>query len=336
VPAPRRTLHATTDAAALLGAELLVTDKIVANFVETMAICRCGAVTNDNVDKMPRLVVNAKNAAPTHPFPVGKEGWGRQMRLRSRLSSLGLAVTAEEPRPRIADHIAPLIVERTTRPIAAWAPDRIRRCVGGIGDVAGLHRIGWISRVRNRAADDGASSKRPRMPNPMASLAAVDTVVHLSREMILRKIYPGVDVRTARSRLIDENRIAAGDVALARSARDAITAARMAEDHPELARDPVLIDRARKLQAFFSQPFYVAEPVTKRLGSHVSREEGAKRGKTNTALSAIDGQRKARAALVDDRNREAGAPGKPEGGTRQCGRPKPPDGDRGGADPLCR
>src|SRR5260370_6481944 len=125
--------------------------------------------------------------------------------------------------------------------------------------------------------------------------------------MILRKIYPGVDVRTARSRLIDENRIAAGDVALARSARDAITAARMAEDHPELARVLVVRDRARTLQWLFSQPFYVAEPVTKRLGSHVSREEGAKRGKTNTALSAIDGQRKARAALVDDRNREAGA-----------------------------
>ena len=83
----------------------------------------------------------------------------------------------------------------------------------------------------------------------------------------------GVDVRTARSRLIDENRIAAGDVALANAARDAIAAARMAEDHPELAGDPVLIDRARKLQAYFSQPFYVAEPFTKRPGSHVSRAD---------------------------------------------------------------
>jgi F-type H+/Na+-transporting ATPase subunit beta len=91
--------------------------------------------------------------------------------------------------------------------------------------------------------------------------------------MILRKTYPGVDVRTARSRLIDENRMAAGDVAIARAARDAIAAARMAEDHPELARDPVLIDRAAKLQAFFSQPFYVAEPYTERPGSHVSRTD---------------------------------------------------------------
>jgi hypothetical protein len=34
-------------------------------------------------------------------------------------------------------------------------------------------------------------------------------------------------------------------------------------------------------------------------------EEAARRGKTNTALSAIEGQRKARAGLVDERRREA-------------------------------
>ena len=35
-------------------------------------------------------------------------------------------------------------------------------------------------------------------------------------------------------------------------------------------------------------------------------EEAAKRGKTNTALSAMEAQRKARASLVDERKREAG------------------------------
>jgi F-type H+/Na+-transporting ATPase subunit beta len=38
-----------------------------------------------------------------------------------------------------------------------------------------------------------------------------------------------------------------------------------------LARDPVLSERAAKLQAFFSQPFFVAEPYTKRPGSIVAR-----------------------------------------------------------------
>ena len=35
-------------------------------------------------------------------------------------------------------------------------------------------------------------------------------------------------------------------------------------------------------------------------------EEAAKRGRTNTALSAMEGQRRARAGLVDERNRKAG------------------------------
>jgi hypothetical protein len=38
----------------------------------------------------------------------------------------------------------------------------------------------------------------------------------------------------------------------------------------------------------------------------VAIEEAAKRGKTNAALAAIEGQRKARAGLVDERKREAG------------------------------
>ena len=40
-------------------------------------------------------------------------------------------------------------------------------------------------------------------------------------------------------------------------------------------------------------------------------EEAARRGKTNAALAAIEGQRKARAGLVDERKREAAAPWEP-------------------------
>jgi RNA polymerase sigma factor (sigma-70 family) len=113
----------------------------------------------------------------------------------------------------------------------------------------------------------------PWTAETLAALAPVDTVVHLARDMILQKNYPGVDVRTTRSRLIDESRIAADDVALAREAREAIASWRRALDNPDTARDPVLLERARKLQAFFSQPFFVAEPFTKRPGSFVSRAD---------------------------------------------------------------
>jgi hypothetical protein len=47
--------------------------------------------------------------------------------------------------------------------------------------------------------------------------------------------------------------------------------------------------------------------LDRRLGQiDTTIEEAAKRGRTNAALSAMEGQRKARGALVDERNREAG------------------------------
>ena len=116
----------------------------------------------------------------------------------------------------------------------------------------------------------------PWTAEALAALAPVDTVVQLARAMILRKNYPGVDVLTTRSRLLDDNLVGAADVEIARRVREAIALLRAAQENPALAPDPVLLARARKLQAFFSQPFFVAEPFTKRPGSYVSRADAVR------------------------------------------------------------
>jgi hypothetical protein len=60
------------------------------------------------------------------------------------------------------------------------------------------------------------------------------------------------------------------------------------------------------LAAKISVQSHTIADLDRRLGQIDSAiEEAAKRGKTNTALSAIEGQRKARQALVDERKREA-------------------------------
>src|SRR6266436_1301398 len=146
-------------------------------------IYRCVAVTNDsteNADKMSRSVERAKNTAP-HPSPASGRGrvGGRHMPFaRRRPCGPVLVLRAEEPRPRIADHVAPLVVERTTRPIAARTSDRISPGVGRIGHVARRHRIGRICRVRNRAADDGAGCKATdnAEPDSAAATARVSVV----------------------------------------------------------------------------------------------------------------------------------------------------------------
>ena len=113
----------------------------------------------------------------------------------------------------------------------------------------------------------------PWTAEELESFAPVDTLIHLSRQMILRKNYPGVDVMTTRSRLLDDALIGQEEVAIAQSARDAIGSRRLAEEDPTVSADPIALERAKKVQAFFSQPFFVAEPYTKRPGSHVSRAD---------------------------------------------------------------
>jgi hypothetical protein len=61
------------------------------------------------------------------------------------------------------------------------------------------------------------------------------------------------------------------------------------------------------LTARLESQIHIVGDLDRRLGQiDATIEEAAKRGRTNAALSAIDSQRKARAALVDERNREAG------------------------------
>jgi RNA polymerase sigma factor (sigma-70 family) len=113
----------------------------------------------------------------------------------------------------------------------------------------------------------------PWTAEKLAGLAPIDTVIQLSRKMILAKNYPGVDVLTARSRLLDEHLIGEDDIDLARRIRETIAEWRRAEEAADSSADPILLERARKLQAFFSQPYYVAEPFTQRPGSHVTRAD---------------------------------------------------------------
>jgi len=67
-----------------------------------------------------------------------------------------------------------------------------------------------------------------------AALAPVDTVVQLARKMILAKIYPGVDVLTARSRLLDDHRVNAFHLDIADRARRAIAALRIADENRKI------------------------------------------------------------------------------------------------------
>ena len=110
----------------------------------------------------------------------------------------------------------------------------------------------------------------PWTAEALATLGPVDTVVRISRERIKAKLYPGVDVLTSRSGLFATDAVSAEHTRIAERVRAALTVRWASNGFANEDTTDVTLARARKLQNFFGQPFFYAEPWTKRPGSYVS------------------------------------------------------------------
>lgn len=115
--------------------------------------------------------------------------------------------------------------------------------------------------------------EEPWTADRLSAFATADVVIHLSREVAKAKIYPAVDLRTSRSRLLETKAVGDEHVGLAARVRQALTALWDTDDLPDAAGDPVVLERSRKLANYFAQPFFVAEPYTHRPGTYVALEE---------------------------------------------------------------
>jgi RNA polymerase sigma factor (sigma-70 family) len=109
----------------------------------------------------------------------------------------------------------------------------------------------------------------------LARLPAVDAVVRLSQGLAQLRIYPTVDAVLSSSRRPDTVPVDPEHARIAARVRELLVAA-AADGGPRVppagAAD-LLKRRARKLWLFFAQPFFVAEPYTRRPGVFVSRAE---------------------------------------------------------------
>jgi len=123
------------------------------------------------------------------------------------------------------------------------------------------------------------TAEGPWNSDRLDELASVDSVIRLSREMAVRKIYPCVDVSTSRSRLLDTGAVDAAHGPIATRAREALD-----KLWSGACGDPTFLERARKLANYFTQPFFCAEPWTKRPGTHVPLAEALK-----TCADILDG-----------------------------------------------
>ncbi|MCF6224939.1 MAG: F0F1 ATP synthase subunit beta [Xanthomonadales bacterium] len=117
-------------------------------------------------------------------------------------------------------------------------------------------------------------------PSPATTFAHLDATLVLSRQIAELGIYPAVDPLDSTSRLLDPNVIGVEHYNVARNVQGVLQRYKELKDiiailgMDELSEeDKSIVARARKIQRFLSQPFFVAEVFTGSPGKFVSLKE---------------------------------------------------------------
>ena len=113
-------------------------------------------------------------------------------------------------------------------------------------------------------------------PAPAASFAHLDAKTVLSRDIAAQAIFPAVDPLDSTSRIMDPLVIGEEHYRTARSVQEVLQQYKALKDiiailgMDELSEeDKLIVARARKIQRFLSQPFFVAEQFTNSPGKFV-------------------------------------------------------------------
>ncbi len=117
-------------------------------------------------------------------------------------------------------------------------------------------------------------------PAPVVTFTHLDATIALERSIVEKGIYPAVDPLASTSRILDPNIVGADHYTTAREVQRVLQRYKDLQDIiailgiDELSEDDKLVvARARKIERFFSQPFYVAERFTGIPGSYVPLKE---------------------------------------------------------------
>jgi F-type H+-transporting ATPase subunit beta len=117
-------------------------------------------------------------------------------------------------------------------------------------------------------------------PSPATTFAHLDATLVLARSIAEQGIYPAVDPLDSTSRLLDPNLIGQEHYDVARSVQGVLQRYKELKDiiailgMDELSEeDKAIVARARKVQRFLSQPFFVAETFTGSAGKYVTLKE---------------------------------------------------------------
>ncbi len=120
-------------------------------------------------------------------------------------------------------------------------------------------------------------------PAPATTFAHLDATTNLSRALTEIGIYPAVDPLASYSRILDPKIIGDEHYAVARKVKEILQRYKDLQDiiailgMEELSdEDKVIVNRARKIQKFLSQPFFVAAEFTGMEGEYVEIKDTIK------------------------------------------------------------
>jgi F-type H+-transporting ATPase subunit beta len=131
-------------------------------------------------------------------------------------------------------------------------------------------------------------------PAPATTFAHLDATTVLSRNLAAKGIYPAVDPLDSTSTMLQPNIVSSEHYEVAEKVKETLQRYKELQDIiailgiDELSEeDRVLVARARKVERFLSQPFFVAEIFTGSPGKYVSLDETIK-GFTMVLDGALD------------------------------------------------
>jgi F-type H+-transporting ATPase subunit beta len=117
-------------------------------------------------------------------------------------------------------------------------------------------------------------------PAPATTFAHLDATITLERGISEKGIYPAVDPLTSTSRILDPNIVGVEHYRVAQEVKRVLQRYKDLQDIiailgiEELSdEDKLMVQRARKIERFFSQPFTVAQQFTGRAGKYVPISE---------------------------------------------------------------
>lgn len=117
-------------------------------------------------------------------------------------------------------------------------------------------------------------------PAPATTFTHLDAFIVLERAIAEKGIYPAIDPLASSSRILDPGVVGEEHYAIARRVQAILQRYKSLQDIiailgvDELSEeDKLIVGRARKIERFFSQPFFVAEAFTGKVGKYTKRED---------------------------------------------------------------